>query len=67
MPGLLPEVMRLPIILFMIVQTFYNIVNSFFVINMTSDRTPNMGNAAVNTLLSKSLGDYNRQNNWAAE
>lgn len=48
-PGLLLK-MGLPMILSMIVQAFYNIVDSYFVSNMTSEAVPNLGDLAINAL-----------------
>lgn len=42
--------MGLPMILSMIVQAFYNIVDSFFVSNMTSGELPDIGSYAMNAL-----------------
>lgn len=42
--------MGLPMILSMVVQAFYNIVDSYFISNMTSDTIANLGDAAINAL-----------------
>ena len=42
--------MGLPMIISMVVQAFYNIVDSYFVSRMTDDSIANMGEYAVNAL-----------------
>ena len=42
--------MGVPMIISMIVQAFYNIVDSYFVSNMTSDSIPGLGDYAINAL-----------------
>lgn len=53
--------MGLPMIISMIIQAFYNIVDSYFVSRITDDTIENMGEYAVgvgiNALLSRSLGE----------
>lgn len=42
--------MGLPMILSMIVQAFYNLVDSYFISNLTDDQIPNLGDLAMNAL-----------------
>lgn len=42
--------MGLPMILSMMVQAFYNIVDSYFISNITSDTIANLGDSAINAL-----------------
>ena len=42
--------MGTPMIISMVIQAFYNIVDSYFISNMTSDQISNIGDYAINAL-----------------